>query len=85
VHRHLNEVRYCYERALVAKPELTGRVVTSFTIAVNGRVLGASVTDSSLREQDVESCIAQAVRRWEFPSTQQMANVSYPFVLTPPR
>lgn len=85
VHRHLNEVRYCYERALVAKPELTGRVVTAFTIAVNGRVLGASVTDSSLRAEDVESCITQAVRRWEFPSTQQMANVSYPFVLTPPR
>ena len=67
------------------RPELAGRVVTSFTIATTGRVLGSAVTDSSLRAPDVERCIAEAVRRWEFPSTQQMANVSYPFVLTPPR
>ena len=83
--QHHNEVRYCYERGLVVKPELAGRVVTSFTIAITGRVLGSAVTESSLRERDVEQCIAQAVRRWEFPSSQQMSTVSYPFVLTPPR
>ena len=85
IRQHKNEVRYCYERGLAAKPELTGRVVTSFTIATTGRVLASAVTDSSLRDRDVESCIAAAVRRWEFPSTQQMATVSYPFMLTPPR
>ena len=85
VRMHRNEVRHCYEVGLVTKPELEGRVVTSFTIATTGRVLGSAVTDSSLRAPDVERCIAEAVRRWEFPSTQQMANVSYPFVLTPPR
>ncbi|HEX9104227.1 MAG TPA: AgmX/PglI C-terminal domain-containing protein, partial [Polyangia bacterium] len=85
IRQHRNEVRFCYERGLVGKPELAGRVVTSFTIATTGRVLGSSVTESSLRDRDVEQCIAEAVRRWEFPSTQQMANVSYPFMLTPPR
>lgn len=85
IRQHRNEVRYCYERGLASKPELSGRVVTSFTIATTGRVLGSAVTESSLRDRDVETCIAEAVRRWEFPSTQQMANVSYPFVLTPPR
>jgi TonB family protein len=85
VHQHRNEVRHCYEVGLAARPELEGRVVTSFTIATTGRVLQAGVIESSLRDRDVESCIAGAVRRWEFPSTQQMASVSYPFVLTPPR
>jgi hypothetical protein len=85
VRMHRNEVRHCYEVGLATKPELEGRVVTSFTITTTGRVLGSAVTDSSLRAPDVERCIAEAVRRWEFPSTQQMANVSYPFVLTPPR
>jgi hypothetical protein len=48
-------------------------------------VLGSAVTESSVRERDVEQCIAEAVRRWEFPASQQISNVSYPFVLTPPR
>ncbi len=85
IRQHKNEVRYCYERGLASKPELSGRVVTAFTIATTGRVLGSAVTESSLRDRDVEQCIAEAVRRWEFPSTQQMATVSYPFMLTPPR
>ena len=85
VRQHRNEVRYCYERGLVAKPELQGRVVTQFTIATTGRVLGSAVTESSMRDRDVEQCIAEAVRRWEFPSSGQMASVSYPFMLTPPR
>jgi TonB family protein len=78
-------VRYCYERALVGKPELSGRVVTQFTIANTGRVLGSAVTESSLSDRTAEQCIADAVRRWEFPSSGQMATVSYPFMLTPPR
>ena len=85
VRQHRNEVRYCYERALVGKPELQGRVVTQFTIATTGRVLGSAVIESSVRDPGVEQCIAEAVRRWEFPSSQQLANVSYPFVLTLPR
>jgi len=78
-------VRYCYGRALVGKPELGGRVVTQFTIANTGRVLGSAVPESSLGDRAAEQCIAEAVRRWEFPTSGQMAIVSYPFMLTPPR
>jgi hypothetical protein len=85
IRQHHNEVRYCYERGLVEKPALEGRVVTSFTIANTGRVLASAVTDTSLRTPDVERCIAEAVRRWEFPSSAQTSMVSYPFILTPPR
>jgi hypothetical protein len=85
IRQHKNEVRFCYELGLSVKPELNGRVVTQFTIANNGRVLSSVVSESSMADRDVEQCIAQAVRRWEFPSTQQMTMVSYPFVLTPPR
>ncbi len=85
IRQHHNEVRFCYERGLAAKPEISGRVVTSFTIASTGVVLSSSVTESSLRQSDVESCIAAAVRRWEFPSSAQTSMVSYPFMLTPPR
>ena len=85
IRQHHNEVRFCYERGLAARPEISGRVVTSFTIAATGRVLASAVTETSLRETEVESCIAAAVRRWEFPSSAQTSMVSYPFMLTPPR
>jgi hypothetical protein len=85
IRQHRNEVRYCYERGLVTKPELQGRIVTSFTIANTGRVLASAVTDTSLRTPDVEQCIAEAVRRWEFPASAQTSMVSYPFTLTLPR
>jgi hypothetical protein len=85
IRQHRNEVRYCYEVGLAGKPSLEGRVVTRFTIATTGRVLASTVTESSLGDHGVEGCIADAVKRWEFPSTQQTASVSYPFMLTPPR
>jgi TonB family protein len=85
VRQHRNEVRFCYERALLMHAELTGRVVIQFTIAGSGRVLGSAVSESSLGHRDAETCIADAVRRWEFPSSSQTSIVSYPFVLAPPR
>ena len=48
VRRHLNEVKYCYEKALATRPSLAGRIVTQFTIAPTGRVLAAVIQSSSL-------------------------------------
>ena len=85
VREHHNEVRFCYERALLRHPLLGGRVVIRFTIATTGRVLGAGVVASSVADPAVGACIADAVRRWQFPASAQTAIVSYPFVLAPPR
>ena len=34
IRRHLNELRFCYERELAKSPSLAGRVVVTFTLAV---------------------------------------------------
>jgi hypothetical protein len=54
-------------------------------IASNGQVLSSIVESSTLGNARVESCTAQAVRRWEFPRPVGggLVMVSYPFVLTP--
>ena len=85
VRMHRNEVRHCYEVGLATKPELEGRVVTVVHHRHDGPRARLGGDRLVAARADVERCIAEAVRRWEFPSTQQMANVSYPFVLTPPR
>jgi TonB family protein len=67
VQRHFNEATYCYERELVDKRTLRGRVSLVFTISAQGVVVRARRRSSTLRAPRVESCLLAAVRRWEFP------------------
>ena len=85
VRRHLNEVKYCYQQALPRRPTLEGRLVTQFTIAPTGHVLAAFVQSSTLQATEVEACVVNAVRRWEFPAPDRggLAMVSYPFTFAP--
>jgi TonB family protein len=85
VRRHINEVRYCYDQALALKPTLGGRVVVRFTIAPAGNVLASVLASSTLGSVAVESCVVNAVKRWEFPKPEGggLVIVSYPFQLTP--
>jgi hypothetical protein len=83
IRRHINEVKFCYERELVKNSNLVGRVMIQFMIAANGNVATSAVQASTVNNPPVEQCIAQAVRRWEFPKPQGggIVMVSYPFVL----
>ena len=85
VHRHLNEVKYCYDQALVRQPKLDGRIVVKFTIAGTGQVLASFVQSTTLGSPAVEMCVANAVKRWDFPAPRQggLAIVSYPFTFSP--
>jgi len=86
VHRHINEVKFCYERQLAQRPDLSGRVAIKFIISGTGAVQMAAVADSTLGNAQVENCIAQAVRRWTFPQPEGggIVIVTYPFQLTAP-
>ncbi len=84
IRRHLNEVRYCYERELPRCPDLAGRIVTRFVIGPGGDVLSAAIEASPLGDAAVVACVAEAVRRWQFPQPAGAGAVivSYPFVFT---
>lgn len=83
IQRHMNEVRFCYEEGLRKQPDLAGRVQVSFMISPSGVVTSATVADSSLHNAQVESCVAQAARRWTFPAPDGGGYVAvrYPFLL----
>jgi hypothetical protein len=85
VRQHLNEVRYCYEQALVRQPSLAGRVVTMFTIGAKGDVIVSALASSTLGAPLAESCIVAAPKRWQFPAPEGggLVTVSYPFQLAP--
>jgi TonB family protein len=83
IHRHINEVRFCYEQELNSRPDLSGRVAVKFIISPTGAVQTAAVQKSTIGNARVEQCIAKAVRRWTFPSPEGggIVVVAYPFVL----
>jgi outer membrane biosynthesis protein TonB len=83
IRRHINEVKFCYEKELAKKPDLYGRVMIQFTISGTGAVVSSIVQSSTMNNSSVEQCIAGAVHRWEFPKPQGggVVIVSYPFVL----
>jgi len=83
IRRHLQEVRFCYERELGRRPDLYGRVVARFVIAPSGDVLASNIESSTMAAPAVEGCVADAIRRWQFPPSPSHAAavVTYPFVL----
>ncbi|MBN2529510.1 MAG: TonB family protein [Deltaproteobacteria bacterium] len=87
IHRHINEVKFCYESELAKRPDLEGRVAIKFIISGTGAVQMAAVANSTLGNAKVENCIAQAVRRWTFPQPKGggVVIVTYPFQLTAPQ
>ena len=87
VHRHLNEVKFCYERELASRPDLTGRVSVQFIINGMGAVQTAVAKESTLGSAALDICIAMAVRRWTFPQPDGggVVIVTYPFQLETPQ
>ena len=83
IRRHINEIKFCYEKELLHKQDLAGRVMITFTISGTGQVIASVVANSTINNPGVGQCIAQAVKRFEFPKPQGggIVIVSYPFVL----
>lgn len=82
VRAHLGEVSACYDRRLLARPTLQGRLEVQFTISRAGHVTNASVASSTLHDEPTEHCILSALRSWQFPrSPGGVVLATYPFVL----
>lgn len=81
IRSRMNEVKFCYEKALLAKKDLEGRVQVKFLISPTGKVATSLIESSSLHNVPTEQCVAEAVRRWEFPKPPSgIVTVTYPFV-----
>lgn len=83
INKNLGQVRFCYEQALQADPNLSGRVAVAFIIGGNGAVKMANIDNSTMNSKAVEDCIVMRLKTWPFPLPQGGVDVkvSYPFVL----
>jgi len=61
----------------------SGKITVAFKIAPTGRVISARVVANTLSAgAAVASCVASAIRRWKFPSSDGYAVVRYPFLFS---
>ncbi len=85
IKRHMNQIRYCYQRELTKTPSLGGKIVIKFTIAKDGSVSAASTKSSTMGNKSVESCVVGRFLRMQFPEPKGggIVIVSYPFLFSP--
>lgn len=85
IKRHMNQIRYCYQRELNRDPSLGGKIVVKFVIARDGSVSKAETKTSTMGAPSVESCINQRFMRFQFPEPRGggIVIVSYPFIFAP--
>jgi hypothetical protein len=83
IKRNLERIRYCYERELLAHPQLHGTVTVHFVIRPNGSVDSSDATGVDDR---VATCVAGTIAKIEFPgaATTETVAVNYPFTFVSP-
>ncbi len=85
IHKHLSEVRYCYEAAMIRQPDIEGKLMIHFIIgaaAGQGAVKSAEVTTSTLSDPKLDDCVVRRLVTWKFPLPKGGVdvNVTYPFI-----
>jgi outer membrane biosynthesis protein TonB len=81
IDRHLEEITFCYETALMSNPNILGRMVFEWKIKMNGRVGEIRIVASSVNSYEIHNCIKAAIKSWQFPKpVGSEVVVSYPFV-----
>jgi hypothetical protein len=85
VKRHMNALRFCYERVLIKNPSVKGRLVIKLTIDKTGAVSEAIEASSTLSESEVSACVVSRFKQMQFPAPEGgEVHVLYPLVFTPP-
>jgi hypothetical protein len=78
IRRHINEIGYCYEKQLLAHPDLEGEIMASFLISAPGMVQSSTAKGF---DAEVAGCIAGVIKAIDFPATGDGGGVqvNYPF------
>jgi|GEM_PF-965217 len=81
INRHMSEVRYCYERAGIRRPDIEGKLQVQFLIGGQGIVKSSAVKASTVSDSGLDNCVVERLASWKFPKPRGNidVNVLYPF------
>lgn len=82
INSHRDQIRFCYEQALLSAPQLGGKVAVQFLVGSGGSVPSARVAQNTVGNQNLSDCLVSRVRTWNFPVAKGAGgySVTYPFV-----
>lgn len=66
INQQSTSIEYCYKKSAKANSALHGRIEIEIVIYPNGRVFQTKVLESSVEDQNLESCILRTTKRWRF-------------------
>ena len=78
IRRHLEQIQYCYEKELLARPGLVGEITTDFLISPTGTVTSSHADGF---DPTIAGCVADVLAKIQFPRSPHGGNtqVHYPF------
>lgn len=84
IRKKLHRLTYCYEKALLRKPHLSGRIKIRWTIKTNRRVAGTKIIKSQMKDSKLHRCLMKEIKKIRFPAPKGgAATVEYPFKFSP--
>ncbi len=84
INKKIHRLTYCYEKALLSKPTLSGVVKISWTIKANRSVKNVKIVSSQLKDPKLHDCLTKEIAKINFPAPKGGdAVVTYPFKFKP--
>jgi tetratricopeptide (TPR) repeat protein len=79
----LPKIESCYADALEGKPKLAGKLTLGFSIQKTGKLAGARIAKSTVKNKPLETCAVEALEGQRFPKVKKAATVTMPIGLSP--
>jgi hypothetical protein len=77
--------RRCYQDVLNEKHsrDFKGTVTVMLSLSTNGTAKGVRVMSSTLNNKEVESCLTQTIKEFEFPKLDRGGDIQYVYKFEP--
>jgi hypothetical protein len=77
--------RRCYQEVLNEKKtrEFKGTVKILLSLNTNGTARAVKITGGTLNNKDVENCLVQTVKEFEFPKLDRSGDIQYEYTFEP--
>ncbi|MCK6621512.1 MAG: TonB family protein [Calditrichaceae bacterium] len=81
INQQASSIEYCYQKRAKINPNLKGRIDLEIEIAPDGTVPRANVINSTLGDDQLDTCILRAVKRWRFGAVDTgIVRIRVPFI-----
>jgi uncharacterized membrane protein YgcG len=81
INQKKSEITNCYNKELMKKPDLKGRITMKWRILSSGNVGDVSVSNNEMGNSEVANCLKGRIAGWKFPAPKGggAVDVAYPF------